>query len=90
MNLINELGAIFVTGLFGNTVIAAVFLFTFMAMLGLAMRFTFDCWIATMTPLAYTILFHPATRMLPYWLWVIWAMIMGALIAFGIFKMIRR
>lgn len=89
MSFIESIGALFVSGVFGNLYIAAGFAFIFMVILGLAFRFSSDCWIACMIPLAYTLMFHPETALLPSWIWYLFAVSMGILLALGIWRMFK-
>jgi len=89
-DIVSGIGGILVTGLFGNPMIAALFFFFLMVALGVAMRFSLDCWVVTLTPLAWLLMFHPDTQILPSWAWILFAIGLGILLFFGVARMIKN
>lgn len=90
MDIIAELGIIIVGGLFGNPMIAVLFFFGFMAIVGFLMRFTLDCWVVCMSAMFYILTLHPESNLLPTWAWTLYAIGLGIVLGIGVIKVFRR
>jgi len=89
MDLIGEFGGILIGGLFGSPLLAVAFMFGFLAILGLVMRFTLDCWVVCL-PTAVVVLVGGMAPWIPNWVYTIVLICMGMLVGMGVLKIFRR